>query len=533
MTPEEIIKLIEQLMGKRANWETYWQDLAHFCLPRRAYINRKRVQGEKLDFHRLYDGKAIRSLRVMAAGFHSHLTNPSSKWFSLATQNKGLMEDKEVKMWFKDVEDEMFSTLNTSNFDSIMQEFYSTAGCFGTSIIFEGEDFKTKLRFASIPIEEVFIEEDAFGRVTRLFRVFEYTVQQAFDRWGDKGGAAVAEAVSDKRFQKMLTFIHAVFPREKRIAGKEDSKNMPWASIWLEKSKKEQLSEGGFMEFPYAVGRFYKEANDPWGFSPAMDALPDIKMLNAEKKTIIRGAMKVVDPPFTVPNKGFILPMNFNPAAANYRNPQTKADDYAPLITKANIGIGLDMIQDVKNDVEEAFFVPLFRAFSMITKQMTIPEVERRIAENMVLLGPVVGRFTQEVFDPLIIRAFMILFRLGAFPPPPPQIAGQELDIKYISQLARAQRASEVASLERTFLMTRSIAEIDPSVVDKFNSDKAIDITAEINGTNPEVIRDDDEVAEIREARVEAETVQAKLVAAQQGADIAKTAAESQKAERQ
>lgn len=528
MNVDTIIKRVERLHTERAALASYWQDTANFCLPRKASITTAQTSGKRLDsFAKLFDSLAIRSLQTMGAGFASHLTNPSSKWFSLGTQNKALMESKDVKIWFKDAEDEIFSTLSTSNFYSTAQEFYLSAGCFGTGSILTEEDFKTRVRFIEIPIGQTYIEEDASGRVNRFYRKFEYTAQQAWDRWGKAAGQVVQEAMKEEKagFLKKVSFIHAVFPREVRQEGKTDSQNLPYASVWLEVSKKHKISEGGFNEFPYAVGRFNK--GEPWGYSPAMDVLADIKMLNKEKKTLIRAAMKIVDPPFVLPHKGFILPLNFNPSGVNYAKNALISDALRPIETRGNIPIGLDMILDVKKDIEEGFFVPLFKAFSQITKQMTVPEVQRRISENMVLLGPVVGRFTQEVFDPIITRVFMILTRQGVFPLPPPEIQGQELDIVYISQLAKAQRFSEINSVERTLETIGAISQYIPEVLDKINADKTADVIAEVNGVNPELIRDDEEVAEIREARRMQEEQAAKMATIQQGAETLKTASEA------
>ncbi len=504
MTPEEAIRRQKELDSERSNMASYWQELANWCLPRKAGITTKRTPGEQLDFHRIFDNTAITSLKIMASGFHSHLTNPSAQWFEYRMKEKALNAIKAVKVWLKDVEDIVFSTLNTSNFDGTMQEFHQGSGCFGTGSIFTERDIKTKVRFTMLPIGETFIEEDAQGRVNRVYRKFQYTVQQAFGRWGDAAGETVAKAVREKKYSEMIDILHWIIPREKRIAGKEDALNMAFESKWVEIKKAHLIRESGFEEFPIATGRFWKETGEKWGYSPAMDVMASIRMINAEKKVIIRGAMKQVDPAISIPSRGYIMPLNMNPSGINYRNPQTAKDDLQFLQTKGKIGIGLDMIHDVKNEIEEGFYVPLFKAFSQITKQMTIPEVQRRIAENMALLGPVVGRFTQEVLDPILIRVFFILLRDGFLPEPPREIEGKEFDVIYISQLAKAQRAPEIISLEKAMGTVGQISTYIPSVLDKIDGDKITDIVWDVNGANPEALRDVDEVTAIRQSKADA-----------------------------
>ncbi len=535
LSAEQIVKRVDLLHSQRANWSSYWQDLARFCLPQKAYITRSRVSGERLDFHQIFDNEAIRDLQTMAAGFSSNLTNPSSKWFSLGTRDSEFMKSKAVLEWFKRVEDEIFATLSTSNFESTMQEFYMDSGCFGTGTIITEQDFKTRVRFTEIPIEEEYIEEDDRGRVNKVYRRFEYTVQQAFERWGKNAGAAVAEQMKDDNETnrlKKLKFIHCTTPRDERDPSKKDNINMPVQSIWVEVSKKEVISEGGFQEMPYQVGRFRHLTGEAWGYSPAMNAIDDIRMLNAEKRTLIRAAMKIVDPPAILPYRGFIQPLNFNPSAVNYVKDQKPGEAYSAIQTKGNIGIGIELINEVKDGIKKAFFVPVFQAFSEITKQMTVPEVQKRIAENMTLLGPAVGRFTQEVFDPLITRVFMILFRSGVLPPPPSEIQGQELDIVYISQLAKAQRLSEINDIESLLIDVQAVAGVLPNVVDNIDGDKVIRLIHRIRRVDPDIIRSSKDVEIIRQARAQAEAVQAQLAQAEQVAGIVKTGAEAMSAEK-
>jgi len=527
MRPIDICKKYDQLEGENANWKSYFQDLADYCLPRKAYITREKSKGEALSLINIYDSTAIRALKIMAAGFHSNLTNPSSKWFALRTQDLGQMVSQDVKVWFKQVEDEIFAALNATNFDTTLQEFYVDAGCFGSGVILAEEDIRDKIRFTLVPIEQVQMEEDSQGRVNRMYRKFKYTAQQAFDLWGKDAGKVVTKAMAKEESKgQLVDFIHYVGPRHVRQAGKKDSVNMPFESQWIEVSKKELIAEGGFNEFPYAVGRFWKNPSDVFGYSPAMDVLPDVKLINAMKKTIIRAAQKIVDPPVSMPAKGYMMPLNLNPAAINYRDPKVDGSGIEPIMTKGNVAIGLDFSDRVAMDIEKGFFVPLFQAFSQLNKQMTVPEVQRRIAENMVLLGPVVGRFTQELLEPLIIRTFNILVREGMIPPPPEALRGANYEVTYISELAKAQRSSEINNIQYYIGDIGSIASAVPDVLDNINIDKTARIIGDIRGVNPEMIRSEDNVAKIRKDRQQQLQIQQALEQGNQGMDIVKKASD-------
>ena len=76
-----------------------------------------------------------------------------------------------------------------------------------------------------------------------------------------------------------------------------------------------------------------KASNEIYGRSPAMTALPDVKMLNEMSKTTIKAAQKQVDPPLLVPDDGFLLPVRTVPGGLNFYRSGTR-DRIEPL----NIG---------------------------------------------------------------------------------------------------------------------------------------------------------------------------------------------------
>jgi hypothetical protein len=303
---------------------------------------------------------------------------------------------------------------------------------------------------------------------------------------------------------------------------------MPYASTWINVDEDLEIDESGFFENPYAFGRFYKDPTEVFGFSPAMDVLADVKLLNAQQKTMLRAAMKQADPPMQAPSKGYMLPLNFNPAAMNYRDPKLASDALSPInVGAGNLPITLEIIQMEQKSIEKGMFVHVFRAISDITKQMNNPEVQRIIAESMVELGPVVGRFTQEVLSPTILRVFNILYRGGYLPDPPQMLQGQDLDVVYLSPLARVQRESEMNSLIVFLNTVSAVAAIKPGVLDKIEEDKLVDVIAKIKGITPEIMRDQAEVDDIRQKRAAAQAAQAQLAAGQQIADVVKTGSEA------
>ena len=526
---QDILLRDKFLSGQNDDWRSYFQDLADFCLPRKAWITTVKTKGERLKFNFLYDSTAIRSAKIMAAGFHHNLTNPSSKWFAQVTRDPKLMKDREVQLYFHEVEEIIFSVLAGSNFDTTFQEFYMDAGVFGTGTVLTLDDPRDKVRFTIVPVEQLNFEEDAYGRICAAYRNFKLTAMQAFMLWGQDCGKAVLDAYKDRPFTD-FDFLHYVGPRKRRDVTKSDNLSLEFESVWIQKKENHLIGESGFYEFPYAVGRFWKDANDVFGFSPAMDVLADIKLVNAQQRTLLRAAMKQADPPMQAPSKGYMLPLNFNPAAMNYRSPDVDPNSLQPIpVGAGNLPITIEIIKMVQDNIEQGFFVPLFRAISDQNKQMTIPEVQRRISENMVLLGPVVGRFMNELIGPTLTRVFNILYRNGDLPDPPAQLQGKEFDFINLGALAMAQRQSEVNTIGGYLQSLGQIAQYKPGVLDKVNEDKTAEILAKVTGVNPEILHSDKEVKTMRDQRAQAAAAQMQLEALHKGAAIAETAGKAGK----
>ena len=94
-----IINTNKVLNSQNANWRDYWQELSSFALPRKAHITTPKFVGERINFNFLYDSTAIRSLKIMASGFHSQLTNAASKWWTIAFRNAELNKQHDIQMW--------------------------------------------------------------------------------------------------------------------------------------------------------------------------------------------------------------------------------------------------------------------------------------------------------------------------------------------------------------------------------------------------------------------------------------------------
>ena len=532
---KEILARAERLRGIRQTWESYWDDVLYLCIARKSYITRTKQEGDRLPVD-VYDSSAIEALRIFAAGLAGYLTNPSAKWFNLRTEDKDLMDDKDVKVWLKDSEDRIYDTLNSSNFNFSIHEAYLDFGSVGMCSIFLEDDDQDYVRFYTRPIKEIFIDQNEREVIDTVYREFEFTVRQAYRKWGENCSKEVIDKYNKNKLEEKVKILHCVEPRYDYHPGKKDSVNMPFLSLYIEKDSKKKLSESGYRSFPYMIAGANKESGETYFTSPMMECFSDTKMVNRMTETNIRAAMKIVDPPLDVPHDGFLNPINLNPMAINYRNPGTPGvdDKVRPIQTGGNVPLGLELIERVELKIQRALFVDLFLALAQRDPKMTATEVLSREQERMLLLGPMLGRLT-DMFSQIIKRTFQILTDKQVIKPLPPSLRDQKnLVVEYVSPLARAQKNSEIKSINNTIMLVGQLATGNPQVLDKIDFDKTVDEIAFLEGINPSLIRDASEVGEIRQARATAEAAAKKMQAmdvmagaAQKGGAAMKSMAEA------
>ena len=530
---QQRIDRFKELISGRGNFESYWQSLHDYFYLEAQEINKAYAQGAELDATYLWDATTLESADILASGFMNYLTPATSKWFRLRSKNPKIAENKNVCDFLEDVASEVYYTLNKCNFYDQSFPAFKSSGIYGTSILLEEEDMEDEARFFNLPLKQVVIVEDARGRVIEYYIEFEYSAMQAATRWGKDALSHSMQTEIDAHkttMHKFLLFIGKRFTRDIRSTNKA---NMPIEASWIDVEGKTTIEEGGYNEFPAMTHRFNKRPFIVWGFSPAMKALPFARLLNAVAKTNLRSMMKRTDPPIALPDNAFIMPFNANPRAINYYKRTIMEGGSKDIFAFANYGdpaFGMQAVEYYAQKVKGLMFNDVFLTFEGITKQMQNPEVYERINEKMTLLGPAVGRWTAEVSNPIIIRTIGILYRRGRLPPIPDEIFDNpSYEIDYVSQLAQAQRRSELNSLVTALQMTGQMANFAPEILDGVDPDKTRDEVWGITGAPVKVLRSDNEIEKIREVRGQQQAKAQELMMMQEGAKTVQTAAAADK----
>ena len=539
ISQEQVIHLVKRkgkLKAQRGTWETHWQDLSNFVLPNEASFTVNRSKGDKRTTL-VYDSTGIHANEMLAAGLHGMLTNPASNWFSLRVKDdsQGTGSGSEAKQWLEDTTNAVMAEISAPDvaFPSHIHEYYLSLCSVGTACMFIGEpSTREGISFRAIHIDEIFIAENADGIIDTVFRSFKMTVRQIVQKWGEESLSPRIKRMYEKQdFDKEIELLHCVYPRDDVDKSKRAATMLPVASIYIDEKEHHVLAEGGFDETPYMVSRWSKAVGEVFGRSPAMTALPDIKMLQEMMKTTIKAAQKVVDPPLLVPDDGVLGPVRTIPGGLNYYRASSGAR-IEPLLTHGNIGISYEMMTDLRDRIRTTFFLDQLQFQG--APRMTATEVVERTERTLRLLGPTLGRLQSEFLGPMIERIYGVLSRAGRLPEPPESIAEQELKIEYVSPLARAQRQSETQGIMRTLEFIGPIAGMDPQAAQVIKGADTVRHIAELNGVPPMLLKSNEELMEEAKAQQEAQAAQQQMMQGaqvmdmmQKGANVAKTAGDA------
>jgi len=529
ITAKDIVKGFEKARADRVTSESTWQDMVKFIDPIRRDIQDETTPGDKLPTD-IYDDTAIQSNIILAAGLSGYMTNAAQRWFELRPRNEGMMNDPGVASFFNQASEIMYSSLANSNFYQQIHEVYISLGSIGTGNLYEEDDATDDIRFYAREPKEIFIIEDDRSVVNMVYRMFELTSYQAVEKFGyDQASDAIKQAFDIRDYGKKFEYVHYVCPRHKRIIGKKDSGNLPFASYWVDKQSMKMVKESGYNEFPFFVPRFYKKSSEVYGYSPGYLVYSDIRMLNKMMETYIKGAEISIYPPWLAESDSIIGTLDLRAAAVNYqKQPLSQGQAVQSMQPKTNFQVTMDFIDRVTGNIKAAYFTDLFLMLTQ-NANMTATEVIQRTQEKMLMLGPVLGRLQNELLNPIIIRTFNILLRRGKLPPVPESLQGQDFDVIYVSPLAKAQRAIQAQDMNTFLTIISQMFQFSPEVLDKIEFDTVVDKMSKIYSVDPDIVREDEQVEGIRQQRAEAQQVQAKMMAMEGMVNMAKTGSEAER----
>lgn len=510
MTDKELVKqLIDRnakLKEARSEWESLWDLAGQYVQAQTGSMlyGSERQSGEKRGI-KVYDGTPESAKDIMVAGFYSGLCPDNYKWFRWSPVPIELSEVPEVKSWLTRCEDITYRVLNDSNYGDATFACFEWQVAFGTGIkyIESGDDKIINARIIDL-IECTFVE-NRYGTVDTLFREYKLSARDAIKHFGaDNVALEIRRADASGNKDDEFAFLHAVFPREDYDPMRRDRNNMPFSSVHIYPSTRKVMTEGGYRTFPYTVSRMYKQGKEPYGRGPGIKALSDMGVLNEMAATNLIAGQRMIEPSLQVPDDGYTRAIDLGAGALNFYNPGS-GGEIKPIVTGLNVPFGLELQDRQERAVQRWFHVDIFLAITQADQRMTATEALERKQEKLQLIGPVTARQKREHLDADLDRIFSILWDNGYFPPPPDVVMQHmsELETEYTSPLFQAQMRRDAEGIMKIYSQAAMLAQATgrPDVLDGLDDDKALSILVDRENLPDGILRDAQEVAQIRQAR--------------------------------
>lgn len=514
----------QALKEDRQDWMNKWRETAKLFYPNgfrdsSTIDDNKRLHAQNPD---VLDSTSIHATNTLASGMYGALTSPSRPWFALRPQGFELDKNHDVKMYIDEVEERMRVILLNAKFYNTMHETYRQLGTFGTACVYGVADI-TGMRFECLPCGSFVLDIDSNGKIDTVIRPLKMTIRQMQMEFGEENlpeRIRTAESIKKSAGTQQYEIIHAVMPREDVIKNGNFGKitvnplERAFVSLYYMPSEKDEdgnpfvLRESGFDIFPYFPVRWDVTAGEVYGISPAMDCLPDTKMVQSMNKSALKATHLSVNPPLVssaeIKGKGInLIPGGVTYISSSYQGNQGITSLYQ---VKPDYQGMLSFMDKYINQIERAMFVDLFLMFSELDRrQITAKEISAREQEKLLLIGHVLERLQDELFNNLIEWIYFNMNKYNMLPEVPESLAGNEIKVEYTSSMAQAQKIAGTSTIEQFTAFIANVAGISPNVLDTVDFDKAVNKYGESLGVDASIMRSDMEVEQIRRERQQQE----------------------------
>ncbi len=550
----------------RMTWYPNWKDLGDHFRPYRGRWTVADAWDTNKGWRRnwsIVDSTPLIANNTLAAGMLAGTASPSRPWFKYGLDDEELMEAPGVTEWLDQVTKTNRSILNRSNYYNGLFECLGEYGVFG--IMSLGREWGPKAQdepdlpfFQPYTIGSYYIAQDKKRRVNTFFRDFRWTVSQIVEKFAtgplDEESSWKNISLRTKGLWKQqqkdtwVDLVHAIEENPEYRPGALGWRGMRYRSIYYERggepdrilkdsyrrSENEEsearktLRIGGFRDFPVFVARWYTNSEDAWGRGPAMDALGDARALQLQQKRKAQAIDKHVDPPMVAHPSLRNQRTSMLSGDVTYVAPEGGAVGFEPAykIEPDIQGLLMD-IKETQDRIKSVMYADIFAMFiqaEQTGQPITAAEVNAKQQEKLLMLGPVLEQLNFDHFNPLHEWLYATGARHGLYPPPPPALQHAQLRVTYTSILAQAINAITASAIQQFTGYVGEIAQMsaagaqNPSL-DKVNFDRAIEEYGKATGIPPTIIRSDDEVAQVRQARQQQQEAQQRQQAMQAQAE--------------
>ena len=547
-----VIDRKKELKEARQSFEPHWQDIADYMAPRSIRLTTgDNNRGTKAN-QKIVDGTATLSYRAYVSGISSNVTNPARPWVKLTVSDPVAASDYDLQVWLDDATRLVEDTLIKSNAYTELAKMYGSLALYGTAAMAIFEDPVSVIRFETFTIGTYWIGCNDRRIVDEFMREYTMTVRQMVERFGmENCSKMVQQLAKDKRWSQQYTIIHWIGPNYEYDPKKLESKAKKYKELYVETGQSTTtnsststfplgttsgnvLFDGGYDEFPIVAPRWDVDGEDCYGTDcPGMQALPDVKRLQAEELIKAMALEKQAQPPLNIPESMRRKTITSAPNGFNFTDMRGQNEGIRPMY-QVNFdvqGVMVDMEQR-RQRIRRFFYEDLFLMVANERRSGTkAREIEELHSEKTQQLAAAMSRFNDEALDPLIERVFAILARRKAFPPPPQQYANLDITPEYINVMSQELKMVGIASQDRVRQTVGMLGQVYPEALDMWDYDEDIRVLADRAMITPTLLRKPEAIQAMRQQRAQENAARQQAAMAQTQAQTAATLSQANTSE--
>ena len=440
----QFLKRQKKAQGIAYLWASLLEACYYYAIPQRnRYWRPKQFQGE-FRAQRIYDTTAVEATKTFVSKLHDAMTPPGVQWGYLMLDaqytSSNIVEIEQAQMALDDYMRKLFNYIHASNFDVAINECYFDLAIGTSCLIVNQNNDQEPIRFTSVPMDVLSIEEALTGRIESWYRTWQDTkVNEITQRW--------PKAIIPMSLELMMLDDRDAVASKiyEGVMYKPELGAKPYC--YMVTTDMDILFCEYLESNPGIVWRFQKTNNEIYGRGPIVDALPSIISLQEMARVELASAnlntfrpyMGFSDSVFN-PHTFKLEPFTIIPVAPIGSGGQFPLQ---PLPESANPQFAQLTINDLRYQIKQLLYSDDQENAAQASKQPeTATSVQVQQQQLAQRIGPLFSRLQQEFLWPVIKRVSYILDRMGLLPMP--KIDGKLVQFKYKSPLALAKGQQEI-----------------------------------------------------------------------------------------
>ena len=440
----QFLKRQKKAQGIAYLWASLLEACYYYAIPQRnRYWRPKQFQGE-FRAQRIYDTTAVEATKTFVSKLHDAMTPPGVQWGYLMLDaqytSSNIVEIEQAQMALDDYMRKLFNYIHASNFDVAINECYFDLAIGTSCLIVNQNNDQEPIRFTSVPMDVLSIEEALTGRIESWYRTWQDTkINEITQRW--------PKAIIPMSLELMMLDDRDAVASKiyEGVMYKPELGAKPYC--YMVTTDMDILFCEYLESNPGIVWRFQKTNNEIYGRGPIVDALPSIISLQEMARVELASAnlntfrpyMGFSDSVFN-PHTFKLEPFTIIPVAPIGSGGQFPLQ---PLPESANPQFAQLTINDLRYQIKQLLYSDDQENAAQASKQPeTATSVQVQQQQLAQRIGPLFSRLQQEFLWPVIKRVSYILYRMGLLPMP--KIDGKLVQFKYKSPLALAKGQQEI-----------------------------------------------------------------------------------------